>query len=157
MSTSTPNVVSTNNLMKMSSANGKINASTLLFHKFDPPSLSLDNTTLNTWDANGNLVTNNGGAVNPLHGEWGLERVLDTNADLFNWFSETNQKGVAEAQDNVTITILAADGQTTLATWTFNNTTPITYTQGGQDANSNAVMTESVRFYSTDIQYQPGG
>lgn len=159
MSTSAPSasVVNTNNLMTMSSANGKINSSTLLFHKFDPPTLTLDHTTLNTWDANGNLVTNNGGAVNPLHGEWGLERVLDSNGDLFQWFSDTNQNGVAQEQDNITISILAADGTTTLATWTFNNTTPISYAQGGQDANSNAVMTESVRFYSTDIQYQPGG
>jgi phage tail-like protein len=83
--------------------------------------------------------------------------VMDTTGDLWTWFSDTNKNGMAAEQDNLTITILANDGTTTLATWTFNNTTPISYSQGGQDANSNAIMTESIRFYSTDIQYQPGG
>jgi hypothetical protein len=152
-----PTTVNTNNLMKMSCANNKINASTLFFHRFDPPTLALDNVTHNTWDANGKLQANNGGAVNPLHGEWGLERVLDTNGDLWTWFSNTNQNGVDKEQDDVTITILASDGTTVLATWTFNKTTPISYAQAGQDANSNAVMTETVRFYSTDIQYKAGG
>jgi T4-like virus tail tube protein gp19 len=150
-----PTTVNTNNLLKMTAA--KITATALFFHKFDPPSLSLDNVTHNTWDATGKLQANNGGAVNPLHGEWGLERVLDTNGDLWTWFSNTNQQGPAAQQDNITITILANDGTTPLATWTLNNTTPISYSQAGQDANSNAVMTESIRFYSTDIQYKSGG
>jgi len=157
MSTSSPSVVSTNNMIRMTSANGKLNESMLLFSTFEAPTLSLDHTTMNTWDANGNLVANNGGAVNPLHGKFTLKRVLDTNGALFQWFSDTNANGVAQEQDNITITIMGGDGQTTLATWTFNNTTPISYSQGGMDANSNAIMTESVEFYSTDIQYTPGG
>jgi hypothetical protein len=157
MSTTTPTVVNVNNMLKLSSANGKIGGSTLLFHKFDPPTLTLEHTTMDTWDANGNRLPNNGGGTNALQGEWGLTRVMDTTGDLWTWFSDTNKNGMAAEQDNLTITILANDGTTTLATWTFNNTTPISYSQGGQDANSNAIMTESIRFYSTDIQYQPGG
>jgi hypothetical protein len=146
--------LNTNNLLKFSCA--KISGTTLMFHKFDPPALALDNVVHNTWDTPGTPKAWNGGAVNPLHGEWGLERVVDTAGDLFTWFDNTNKQGRDAQKDNVTVTVLAPDGKTTVATWTFNNTTPINYAHGGHDANSNAVMTESIRFYSTEIIYKPG-
>lgn len=149
-----PGGFATNNLLTFQSA--KISASILMFHKFDPPSLKLDSINTNTWDANGKLLANAGGAVNPLHGEWGMERICDTNGDLFTWFTNTNQQGVTAQQDNVTVTILSPDGSSHLGTWTMNNTTPIAYSQAGIDANSNAVLTESIRFYSTDITYAAG-
>src|SRR6516165_2577863 len=46
----------------------------LMFHKFDPPSMSLNNVTHNTWDENGNLQPASGGGKNPLTGDWGHER-----------------------------------------------------------------------------------
>jgi hypothetical protein len=148
-------VINTNNLLKLDCAD-KITSGTLLFHKFTPPTLKLDHTTLNTWTPTGSLVTNNGGAVNPMAGTFTLERILDTSGDLWKWFSDTNTNGMQAEQATVTITVLAADGTTSLAVWTFTNTTPISYQHSAHDANSNAVMTESVTFYSTEIQYAPG-
>ena len=42
----------------------------LMFHKFDPPTLALENVTHNTWDDTGNLLPHSGGAKNPLSGDW---------------------------------------------------------------------------------------
>jgi hypothetical protein len=146
--------LNTNNLLTFSCA--KITGQTLLFHKFDPPALALENAVHNTWDGKGNIQANNGGAKNALHGEWGLERVVDKAGDLYTWFENTNKSGRDSQKDNVTVTILAPDGQTTVGTWTFNNTTPVSYGHAAHDANSNAILTESIRFYSTEIIYKPG-
>jgi hypothetical protein len=146
--------LNTNNLLKFTSA--KITGQTLKFHKFDPPALQLENAVHNTWDANGNILANNGGGKNALHGEWGLERVVDDSGDLYTWFTNTNQEGRDKQKDDVTVTVLSPDGQTIVGTWTLKNTTPIHYSQGGHDANSNAILAESIRFYSTDIEYKPG-
>lgn len=148
--------VSTNNLMMFTC--DKV-SNPVMFHKFDPPALSLDNLTHNTWDSQGKLVANNGGAANPLHGEWGMERVVDTNADLWTWFQNTQQQGREAQKSDVTVTIMQQNGTstTTLGKWQLNGSTPVAYSHAGHDANSNAVMTESIRFYATEVIYTPGG
>ena len=68
-------------------------AEALMFHKFDPPTLTLENITHNTWDDTGNLLAHSGGAKNPLSGEWGIERAVDDQGALFQWFKDTHDKG----------------------------------------------------------------
>ena len=65
----------------------------LMFHKFDPPTLTLENITHNTWDDTGNLLSHSGGGKNPLSGEWGIERAVDDQGVLFAWFKDTHDKG----------------------------------------------------------------
>ena len=150
----TPPPLNTNNILTFQST--KITGTTILFHQFNPPSLQLANAQMNTWTKTGALQNNAGGANNPLQGEWSMTRVCDTAKDLFTWFQDTNQKGVAAQQDNVTVTILAADGTTHIGTWTMNGTYPIGYAQSGMDANSNSALTESITFHSTDCSYAAG-
>ena len=113
----------------------------LMFHKFDPPSMSLDNVTHNTWDENGNLQPASGGGKNPLTGDWGIERAVDDKGVLFQWFKDTNEKGRSDpdTKKDCKVYYLNLDGSI------------LSYSASGVDANSNALLTESVRMHSEDI------
>jgi phage tail-like protein len=140
--------------LKIQSA--KIPGTVLGFTQFNPPSISLDNVNMNTFNGQGGTQANAGGSKGPLHGEWSLQRVVDKSGNLFQWLSDTNQQGPDAQKDNVTVTVLDQKGQTA-ATWILNGSVPTAYTMGGIDANSNAVLYESVSFYSTDVQLKLGG
>jgi hypothetical protein len=123
----------------------------LMFHKFDPPTLKLENLTHNTWDDQGNPSPGSGGAKHPISGEWGIERVLDANGALFQWFKDTNEKGrTDETKKDCTVAVIKVD-DSALHTWNLQKTSIISYTQAGADANANSVLTESVRLYSETI------
>lgn len=124
----------------------------LMFHKFDPPSMSLDNVTHNTWDENGNLQPASGGGKNPLSGDWGIERAVDDKGVLFQWFKDTNDKGRSDpdTKKECTVFILNLDGSI-LRTWALHKTSILSYSSSGADANSNALLTESVRMHSEEI------
>jgi len=124
----------------------------LMFHKFDPPTMSLDNVTHNTWDENGNLQPSSGGGKNPLSGDWGIERAVDDQGVLFQWFKDTNEKGRSDpdTKKDCKIYYLNLDGSI-LKTWSFQKTSILSYSASGVDANSNALLTESVRLHSEDI------
>jgi hypothetical protein len=126
--------------------------SALMFHKFDPPSLTLENATHNTWDDQGALLSHSGGGKNPITGEWGIERAIDEQGALFTWFKDTNQKGRSDpdTKKDCKIYHLKLDGSV-LKTWSFQKTSIISYTQSAVDANAHSVMTESVRLHSEDI------
>ena len=127
----------------------------LMFHKFDPPSMSLDNVTHNTWDENGNLQPASGGGKNPLSGDWGIERAVDDKGVLFQWFKDTNDKGRSDpdTKKDCKIYQLNLDGSI-LRTWSFQKTSIVSYSSSGVDANSHALLTESVRLHSEDIDLQ---
>lgn len=143
-----------NNLLKLS-IDGVADA--LMFHKFDPPSLTLENLTHNTWDEKGQPLPHSGGAKHPISGEWGIDRLVDTNGALFSWFKETNEKGRSDdaTKKDATITVISTD-EKTLHTWNLKKTSIISYSQSGVDANSHAILTESVRLYSEEIDLQFG-
>jgi len=124
----------------------------LMFHKFDPPAMSLENVTHNTWDENGNLQPSSGGGKNPLSGEWGVERAVDDKGALFQWFKDTHDKGRSDpdTKKDCTVFILNLDGSI-LKTWSLQKTSILSYSSSGVDANSNALLTESVRMHSEEI------
>ncbi len=151
----TPGIVDSNSQVKLSF--DKQVQGELMFHRFDPPGLSLDHVNHNTWTTEGKLQPNNGSGTNPLQGEWGLERVLDKTGKLFDWFQKVQNTGrVDENTATATVDLLNSKNEP-LGTWTLANTTPIHYQQAGMDANSNAILTESIRFYSTDIKWKGAG
>jgi hypothetical protein len=159
-----PPPLNTNNIMTFTcqGSGTTISGTTLLFHQFDPPTLALQNAQMNTWTATGGLQNNAGGANNPLQSEWGMTRVCDTTGELFAWFLATQQSGVAANQADCTVTIMgpppsAGGTPATLGTWNLKGSYPIAYSQSGMDANSNAALTESIRFHSTDCEYKAGG
>jgi hypothetical protein len=127
----------------------------LMFHKFDPPTLTLENITHNTWDDTGNLLSHSGGGKNPLSGEWGIERAVDDQGALYQWFKDTHDKGRSDpdTKKDCKIYHLNLDGSI-LKTWSFQKTSILSYSCSGVDANSHALLTESVRLHSEDIDLQ---
>jgi hypothetical protein len=124
----------------------------LMFHAFDPPTLSLENITHNTWDDTGNLLPHSGGGKNPISGEWGIERASDENGALFQWFKDTHDKGRSDpdTKKDCKIYHLKLDGSI-LKTWSFQKTSILSYTCAGVNANQHTLLTESVRLHSEDI------
>ena len=124
----------------------------LMFHKFDPPTLTLENITHNTWDDTGNLLPHSGGGKNPISGEWGIERAVDDQGALFAWFKDTHDKGRSDpdTKKDCKIYHLKLDGSI-LKTWSFHKTSILSYTCSGVDANAHSLLTESVRLHSEDI------
>ena len=114
--------------------------------------MSLESVTHNTWDEKGNLQPSSGGGKNPLSGEWGIERAVDDQGSLFQWFKDTNEKGRSDpdTKKDCKIYHLNLDGSI-LKTWSFEKTSILSYACSGVDANSHALLTESVRMYSETI------
>jgi phage tail-like protein len=125
---------------------------TLMFHKFSPPTLNLENITHNTWDDTGNLLPHSGGGKNPISGDWEIERAVDDQAALFQWFKDTHDKGRSDpsTKKDCKIYHLKLDGSI-LKTWSFQKTSILSYTCSAVDANANALLTESVKLHSEDI------
>ena len=71
---------------------------------------------------------------------------------LFQWFKDTNEKGRSDPDTtkDCKVYYLNLDGSI-LKTWALNKTSILGYSASGVDANSNALLTESVRMHSEDI------
>jgi hypothetical protein len=155
MGSGTPGTVNTSTLVKLS-FDKQVTGDVLLFHSFTPPSLQLQNVQHNTWTVDGKLTPNNGSGRTPLQGDWSLERVLDNQGALYEWFDKVQQTGrIKDNEATATVEIHDSKDQP-IGTWTLGGTTPISYQQAALDANGNGIMTESVTFHSTDIKWTKG-
>lgn len=123
----------------------------LLFHTFNPPSMSLDGSHFYTWDPNGNPMAATGGGKQPITGEWSVGRAIDAKHQLYDWFQKTHDGGAATNKKDCTVTALAPDGTTQLHVWNLKGTTITGYSHSGANAQSQEILVETVTLKSEDV------
>jgi phage tail-like protein len=116
----------------------------MLFAQASLPGGSLDVQSFKTMDTNGNPVNSCGGGTQVQWTDLMLVRGVDDDHQLWEWFKAVCEKGAcADNKKDITITCMDSEGET-MHTWNVTGACIVNYNMTGLDAQTAAILTESV-------------
>lgn len=118
-------------------------ADALLFFSVETPTLALENSLFKTYDGNNSVVNSASGGRQLNVGTVTLQRGVDDNQELYQWFKDTLEQGVEATKADLTIRAMNAAGET-VETWNLTGCVPTQYSHSGHNAQDNAVLVASV-------------
>lgn len=124
----------------------------LLFNSVSMPSGTLDIPDFKTWDANGNPVNSVGGGTQVNWSDIQLTRGVDTDKQLYTWFKDVRKSGVTtDTKKDIKLTVLDSEGKD-LHVWNVTGAVINSYGMAGADAQTMAVLIESVSIKFEDAK-----
>ena len=118
-------------------------ADALLFFSVETPTLSLENTQFKTYDGGTDVVNSARGGRQVTVGPLTLQRGVDDDKQVYEWFDKTVKEGVEATKTDLVITVTNAAG-TEIEKWNLTGCVPTQYSHSGHNAGDNAVLVASV-------------